>query len=464
MNSTSTMINGEVSFWVRDVGRPALREPLREPIDVDVAIVGGGLTGLWTAYYLKKERPDWDIAVLEREFCGYGASGRNGGWMSAEPVGSFHRYAADRGAEAARNMQRAMFSAISESTEVAQREGFGDALAHTGLMHVATSQPGLGRARAHVREMKEQGWGADDVFDLDADQVRERVKVEHAVGGYWTPHCAKVHPAKFVFGLAKAVEDLGVRIYEGTAATSIEPHRVTTTGGDVRARVVVQALEGYTGSLAGKRRDLLPMNSSLVITRPLTAAEWDTIGWESKELLGDTAHSFSYLQRTEDGRIAIGGRGKPYNFASRINREGETAEMGVELIRQRLGQLFPVLQDVDLEQTWTGVLGVPRDWSAAVNYDAGTGIATAGGYVGHGLSGTNLAGRTLRDLILAQDTELTRLPWAGHKCRKWEPEPIRWVGATTLYTAYRYADRLEEKSPRERTSVIARIANRVAGR
>lgn len=458
------LINGDVSFWVRDAGWPVPRAPLPGDLDVDVAIVGGGLTGLWTAYYLKQERPDWEIVVIEREFCGFGASGRNGGWMSAEPAGPFSRYAADRGVEAALAMQQAMFGAVRESVDVAHREGFGDAVDETGLIHAATSRAGLARAHEHVRQMKQQGWGEDDVHTLTAPELRQRVNVDGAFGGYWTPHCARVHPAKYTFGVAAAVERLGVRIYEQTTATALEPHKVVTDRGEVTAHAVVRALEGYTVSLPAEPRTLLPMNSSLVITEPLTQQQLDTIGWAGAELLGDTAHSFSYLQLTADSRIAIGGRGKPYDFGSRFDRGGRTAEFGVDLIGERLVQLFPSLEGIRLEQTWTGVLGVPRDWSAAVNYDAGTGLASAGGYVGHGLSGTNLAGRTLRDLILGHDTELTRLPWTGRKARHWEFEPLRWIGATGLYAAYRWADQREDRSDSSSTSVIAKVADRIAGR
>ncbi len=384
--------------------------------------------------------------------------------MSAEPVGQFRRYAASRGVVAARALQREMFHAVHESVDVARREGFGESVAENGLIHVATSRPQLARARAQVRAMKEQGWGENDVSELTADEVTRRISIAGALGGYSTPHCARVHPAKYTFGLAAVVERLGVTIYEQTEVTAIQPHRAITVHGDVTARVVVRALEGYTLSLPDLSRRLLPMNSSIVVTAPLTEQELDLVGWSAGELLGDMAHSFSYLQKTADNRIAIGGRGVPYNFRSGFDREGKTAEFAVELIRARLTELFPMLEDVALEQTWSGVLGVPRDWCAAVNYDARTGLASAGGYTGHGLSGTNLAARTLRDLILGEDTELALLPWVGRRARNWEIEPLRWLGATALYAAYRYADRREYASRGGATSAVAKVADFISGR
>ena len=457
-------VNGEVSFWMRDIGLPTPRHALEGDIATDIAIVGGGLTGLWTAYYLKKARPELEIAIVEKHFTGFGASGRNGGWMSAEPAGMFRRYAASHGVESARGMQREMFVAVEEVIAVARREGFDEDLVQDGLIHVATNGPQLARARAHVAAMREQGWSRDDVFELGVDELRERVNVRGARGGYWTPHCARVHPAKFTRGLAETVERLGVRIYEGTTAESIAPHTVRTDRGTVTAKYVVQALEGYTRSLPGQERRLLPMNSSMIVTEQLSEQQLEAIGWRGAELVGDMAHGFTYMQRTADGRVALGGRGVPYNFNSSFDERGRTADKAVGMLSARLAEVFPALADVRVEHSWTGVLGVPRDWCAAVNFDRESGILSAGGYVGHGLSGTNLAARTLRDLILGEDTELVTLPWVGRQARNWEPEPLRWLGATALYAVYRAADGRETRSQSGKTDVLARAADLVSGR
>lgn len=462
--TTSTFKNGGISHWIRSTGYPEPRPGLPGDIEADVAVVGGGLTGLWSAYYLKQAKPELDIAIIEAEFVGFGASGRNGGWLSAEPAGQYRRYAQARGETAAQRLQQEMFGAVEESVATARREGFDEDLVHDGLLHVATNAAQMGRAKAKVTAMYEQGWGKDDVHLLSAEEMRARVNVDGAVGGYWSPHCARVHPAKFIQGLANVVEKLGVTIYESTTAQAIRPHAVLTQRGTVRAKHVIQALEGYTDSLEGNRRKMLPMNSSMAVTRPLTPDEVEVIGWDTGALLGDVAHSFTYVQRTADNRIAIGGRGVPYNFASSFDRQGRTAEKTIRQLHERIGQLFPVLSGVDLEHSWTGVLGVPRDWSAAVNYDREAGIVKAGGYVGHGVAGTNLAARTVRDLILRQDTNLTRLPWVNRYTRKWEVEPLRWIGATALYAAYRYADNQEYATNEPKTHWTARTADKVAGR
>lgn len=460
----SHFVNGEVSFWMRSLGQATPRPALAGDMQVDVAIIGGGLTGLWTAFYLKKADPRLEVAVLEKEFVGFGASGRNGGWMSAKSPGQFRRYAQTHGADAARDFQRAMFGAVRESVAVARREGFAEDLEHDGLIRLATNAAQLSRVRHEYDEMRNQGWDDDDVVELGRSKLDDRVRVAGALGGYWSPHCARVHPAKFTRGLAAVVESLGVKIFESTTALSVGAHRVDTDRGIVTAKFIVEALEGYTGSLKGKARKFLPMNSSMVVTERLSAREWESIGWAGSELLGDAAHNFSYLQRTEDGRIAIGGRGVPYNFRSSFDRSGRTAEKAVGQLKHRLIEMFPALKDTQLEQSWSGVLGVPRDWCASVNIDRSTGILSAGGYVGHGLSATNLAARTMRDLILGEDTQLARLPWVGRQARNWEVEPFRWVGATGLYAAYRFADRREYSTNSENTHWSARAADIIGGR
>lgn len=462
--SASTPTNGQASFWLQQVGSTTQRPPLEGDRRADVAIVGGGLTGLWTAYYLKKAQPDLDIVVLEKEHTGFGASGRNGGWVSAEPPGQLRRYAKDRGAESARNLQRALFTTIDEIAKVLAEAGIDADQQHDGLLHIARNGPQEQRALAHAQSLRHWGWGTDDVEVLDAEQTARWLRVEGTRRGVWTPHGMRVHPAKLVRGLAETVERLGVTIYEGTPVDSIAPGAAATERGTVRAGIIVRALEGYTRTLKGHRRTMLPMNSSMIITEPLATSVWNEIGWERPVLLGDEAHSFTYAQRTADGRIAIGGRGVPYNAGSRFDLNGTTAAKTVKQLKGTLRNLFPAAAAAGLAHTWTGVLGVPRDWCASVCYDQANGMAEAGGYVGHGLTGTNLAARTLRDLIMSESTELTELPWVGRTTRRWEPEPLRWLGASGLYAVYRFADRQEDRSLSGATSVYARVANRVVGR
>lgn len=459
---TTGLENGQVSFWYRAIGVPERRPALPGSLDVDVAIVGGGFTGLWTAYYLKKAQRDLRIAVLEKEFAGFGASGRNGGWLSSEPPGQLRRYAKARGWPAAVALQKEMFASVDEVVAVAASERIDADIQKDGLLHVATNEAQARRMLGRVTDLRRAGWGPEDLHALDSDGLAARVRVADGTAALWSPHCARIQPAKLVRGLASAVERLGVAIYEGTEVMEIRPHEAVSQRGTVRATYVIRALEGFTASIESPRL-WLPMNSSMLVTAPLPESAWEQIGWRGAELVGDEAHSFSYIQRTADGRIAIGGRGIPYRFGSHWDEAGETRSATLKQLTRTLGQLFPAARGVAIEHTWSGVLGVPRDWCAAVNLDRRSGLGWAGGYVGHGVTATNLAGRTLRDLVLDEDTELTRLPWVGRHVRRWEPEPLRWLGVRGLYLAYRAADR-QERAGGSSTSPIARLADRISGR
>ncbi|RPF34450.1 FAD-binding oxidoreductase [Streptomyces sp. TLI_185] len=465
-SSVSSVVNGGISYWYADDGFPAVREPLGGDASADVVIVGGGYTGLWTAYYLKKAAPFLRITVLEQKFCGYGASGRNGGWLYNGIAGR-DRYAKLHGREAAVRLQKAMNETVDEVVRVAEEEAVEADVHKGGVLEVATTPAQLARLKAfHELELS---YGEKDRELYGAGETAERIRVADAVGSTWTPHGARLHPVKLVKGLAAAVEALGVTIHELTPVAEIRPKHAVTPYGTVRAPYVLRCTEGFTASLKGQRRTWLPMNSSMIATEPLTAEQWESVGWDGLETLGDMAHAYMYAQRTADGRIALGGRGVPYRFGSKTDNDGRTQAETVEALREILVRFFPSLAGVGIEHAWSGVLGVPRDWCATVTLDRSTGLGWAGGYVGSGVATTNLAARTLRDLVQFDSgqggrTELTDLPWVGHKVRKWEPEPLRWLGVQGMYATYRAADRRERATYSAESSKLAQFADRVAGR
>jgi glycine/D-amino acid oxidase-like deaminating enzyme len=467
---SSRFANGGVSFWFRETGLPERRAALPGTADYDVCVVGAGYTGLWTAYYLKKEQPDLRVAVVEREFAGFGASGRNGGWLSAEFAGSRERYAQSHGKAAMVALQRAMMDTVTEVVSVAEAEGVDADVVRGGMRLVATNAAQRERLAEDIEYLQEWGYWPDDIHMLDGER-EPRLSVSGAVASAYSPHAARVQPAKLVTGLARVVEDLGVAVFEGTAVEEIRPRQgasrpaVVTEHGTVYADHVVRATEGFTSSLRGQRRDWQPVNSSMIVTEPVPAQLWEKIGWEGRELLGDTAHSHVYAQRTADDRIAIGGRGVPHRFGSVQGDEGATQPQAIAELWQALVRMFPDVADVPVEHAWSGVLGVPRDWCPTVHMDTDTGLGWAGGYAGSGVAASNLAGRTLRDLILRRETDLTRLPWVGHRVRGWEPEPLRWVGTQVIHGLYRSADRRESRTEdKAHTSRLAGIATRISGR
>jgi glycine/D-amino acid oxidase-like deaminating enzyme len=282
------------------------------------------------------------------------------------------------------------------------------------------------------------------------------------LGATYTPHCAAIHPARLVRGLARAVERLGATVHEHTAVTAVEPHLVTTDRGRVRADVVVRATEGYTPGLAGHRRDVAPVYSLMVATEPLPAHVWAEVGLAERETFADHRHLIVYGQRTADDRLAFGGRGAPYHYGSSVRPEHDREPATFGDLHRVLVDLLPAVGDAALTHCWGGPLGIARDWCASVGLDPATGLAWAGGYVGDGVATTNLAGRTLTDLVLGRDTALTALPWVNHRSRRWEPEPLRWLGVSASLAVMGGADTEEARTGRP--SRRAAALNRLLGR
>ncbi len=451
-----------LSFWHDTVpGTLAPGDPLPGDTEADVAIVGAGFTGLWTAYYLARQDPGLRIVIVEREIAGFGASGRNGGWCSALFPASLTKLARMAGRDAAIAMQRAMHETVDEVGRVAAAEGIDCHWAKGGTVMLARSPAQLERARAEVAEAREFGFGAADVRLLTAAEATSFAAAAGVLGGTYTPHCAAIHPARLARGLLAAVRRAGVSVFERTPARRIEPGHVVTGRGTVRARFVVRATEGYTPELAGYRRAVAPVYSLMIATEPLPDAVWNQIGLDGRPTFGDLRHLIIYGQRTADGRFAFGGRGAPYHLGSAVRPSYDQVPAVFTALRHTLAELFPVLGEVQVSHHWGGPIGIPRDWCASVGLDPATGIGWAGGYVGDGVSTTNLAGRTLADLIKETGSEITRLPWVGHQSPQWEPEPLRWLGLNAGLHAMGLADRQEARTGRP--SKVADFMGRFLG-
>ena len=448
-----------LSFWHDSVASDreraddlSPRRALGGDTTADVAVVGAGLTGLWTAYYLLERDPSLRIAVLEKHIAGFGASGRNGGWCSALFPASTAALAREHGRDAALAMRRAMVDTVDEVGRVAAAEGVDCDFVRGGTLSLARTPLQLEAARAEVLEAR--GYGVDDLSLI-------ATTVGGALGASVDPACARLHPAKLVRGLARVLEARGVAIYEQTEVLDWSAGSVTTTRGTVSAPHVVVATEGYGATLPKSRRSILPLYSLMIATEPLDDAVWADIGIEHGQTFTDFRHLLVYGQRTADNRFAFGGRGARYHWGSAIRDGYDRVPRVFDHLRAALVDLFPQAAAAAVTHRWGGPLGVPRDWHAAVRYDPATGFGTAGGYVGDGLSTTNLAGRTLADLVTGTDSEIVHLPWVGHRSPRWEPEPLRFVGANLGTIAMGVAD-TEERFTR-RPSITARLMGPLVG-
>lgn len=428
-------------------GAPARTRPaLEQDRTVDVCIVGGGFTGLWTAYYLTRADPSLSVLVVESEHVGFGASGRNGGWVSALWPVSPEVIAARHGEAAARDQLAALRETVDEVGAVAAAEGIDAGFVKGGTLSLARNQ--AQRRRAQDEAQAGAAWGTGTRW-LEADQARERVRASDVLGATFNPNCARVHPYRLVRGLAEAVTRQGADIVEGTPVSAVGGGVVRTAAGPtVHARHVIRATEAWTARMPGLRRRIAPVYSLMVATEPLPAERWDEIGLAAREVFSDHRHVIIYGQRTVDDRLAFGGRGAPYHFGSGIRPQFDTDERVFAMLRATLLEMFPAIGTARFTHAWGGPLGIARDWHPGVGYDPVSGVGWAGGYVGDGVAATNLAGRTLADLVTGRRTALTRLPWVQHAGPAWEVEPLRWLGANAGLQLASWADAEERLTGR----------------
>lgn len=449
-------------LWSDTVAFDNIARPiLSQNIEVDVAIVGGGFTGLWTAYYLKRLAPHLSIAILDANHVCFGASGRNGGWCSALFPASFNKLAKLFGPDQAKRMHNAMVGNIAEIARVIELENIDCDWSHGGTVIAARNRVQLDRARDEVTEHSANGLPASDLEFLSADELASHANFSDALGGTFTPNCAAINPAKLVHGLAKVVENLGVQIFENSPVTHISKYKVALDNATVTAKYIVRATEGYSPTIKQARRSVVPVYSLMIATEPLSDSFWQTTGLNNRQTFSDFRNLVIYGQRTVDNRIAFGGRGAPYHFGSAITPQNDLVPNVHSLLEKTLLELFPDVAGSKITHAWGGALGIARDWMASCGLDNETGIAWAGGYVGDGVSTSNLAGRTLADLICGQSSDLTTLPWVNHQSRNWEIEPFRWLGINSALVAVKHADAVEAKHGR--TSKVNSLLGRLIG-
>jgi glycine/D-amino acid oxidase-like deaminating enzyme len=434
-----------LSLWLEQAGPLDPRPALDGDIDADVAIIGAGFTGLWTAYYLLSQQPSLRVVLLERAVAGSGASGRNGGFCDGYLNGDPDRYAGEHGREATLALRQAAARTPEVIQGVLQAEAIDAGFVTSGSINLARTPGQVQRQQERIAAHPE--WKLGNGLDkrwLSADEVAQHVNVPGVLGAIFSPAVARVQPARLVRGLAQAVERRGATIYEQTTVTAIDDRRVRTDRGTVRAQHVIRATEGYSEGLNRNNRRLLAFTSQIVATEPLPETVWDKIGLANRELLVNNDRLFIYMQRTVDDRIALGG-GYTYRPVRPTEQAAESRFLvasNFALLEQTVRTMFPDAADARITHRWGGIWGAGRDFCPTVSYDRLSGFGWAGGY-GDGVAASNLAGRCLADLILGQDTELSRLAWVNHAARSWPPNPLPRMGSAIITHGFGLADKRE---------------------
>ena len=434
-----------ISLWMDQLDEPLLARPaLAEDLDVDVAIIGAGYTGLWTAYYLKLQAPGLKIAIIEAQTAGFGASGRNGGWLMGNLLGE-DRLLADLSPVQRRASYDLLHNIPDEVEIVLEREGIACDYRKGGVLYCAARYPEQETSlRQYLDSLYKQGLNENDYRWLNPGQLAQQIRIAKPYGGIYAPHVATLHPAKLVRGLARTVERMGVRIYENSPVTHWQAGSLRTAQASVRSRWVVPAVEGYSVTLPPLGRYQLPVQSLIVATEPLSAAIWDEIGLSNGQAFSESSRQVTYGQRTADNRLIFGARGG-YQFAGKLRHDFNLTRSEIELRRYLFGELFPQLKNVQITHGWGGNLGMSRRFKPHMLCDHASGIALSGGYGGEGVGASNLGGRTLADLILQRDTELVHQPWVIPRrgldaLRAWEPEPCRWLGYNAIIRSFVHED------------------------
>jgi glycine/D-amino acid oxidase-like deaminating enzyme len=420
------------------------RAALEQDLDVDVAIIGAGYTGLWTAYYLKRQAPDLNIVIIEAQTAGFGASGRNGGWLMGNLLGE-DRLLASLSPEQRRASYDLLHDIPDEVKSVIEREGIDCDYRKGGALYCAARYPEQeATLRQYLDKLYSQGLNENDYRWLSPEQMAQQIRLAKPYGAIYAPHVATLHPAKLVRGLARAVERMGVRIYENSPVHHWQSGSLRTAQATVRSRWVVPAVEGYSVTLPPLGRYQLPVQSLIVATEPLSAATWDEIGLSHGQAFSENSRQVTYGQRTADNRLIFGARGG-YQFAGKLRHDFDLTRSEIELRRYLFGELFPQLRNVQITHGWGGNLGMSRHFKPHMLCDQASGIALSGGYGGEGVGASNLGGRTLADLILQRDTERVSQPWVIaqgglHALKAWEPEPWRWLGYNAIIRSFVHED------------------------
>jgi len=414
------------SFWLDQPGAPDRQPGLVGPTTADLAVVGAGFSGLWTALLAKERSPNLDVVVLEAQRVGWAASGRNGGFCAASLTHGLangaHRFPAEIG-----ELERLGQENLSAIEAALRQYGIDCGFERTGELNVATAPWQVEGLREEVGEAARHG---RTVQFLDQDQVRAQVHSPSYLAGTWDRDgCAILDPARLAWGLARACRELGVRIYEGTRVTGLESQagslRVRTVHGQVVAARVALGTGAFRSPLRRVRPYIVPVYDYALMTEPLSAAQLAAVGWANRQGIGDVANQFHYYRLTADNRILWGGYDAVYYNGGAIRPERDQRPATFDTLAGHFFETFPQLDGVRFTHSWGGVIDTCARFCAFFGTGYGGRLAYAAGFTGLGVGATRFGAEVMLDLLSGAETELTRLDMVRSKPVPFPPEPVR---------------------------------------
>lgn len=418
------------SLWAESARKLDTRE-LAGNKEFDVAIIGGGFSGLWTAYHLNQLDKSLRIAVFEAREIGFGASGRNGGWASSEYPVTKKSLIKRHGEAKTNQLFDALDQSINEIGKFAKKYAPNAGFVKSGSLYFSRNHGQLERLRA---KSSTKDW-------LSAKELREFINVEGALGGVFDPSCATVHPFELLQGLAEFLIKRRVTIYQRAWATQISGGLLVNSF-KIKAPKVIQATEVYGQA----NREFIPLYSLMIATEPLSNKIWKEIGNQERFTFAENSHVINYAQRTVDNRLAIGGRGASTPYLSKLKVSKEQTKSVHIRLRKLAQSWFPILESSKFTHSWGGAVAITRNWEPYLQYDRKKGFGRLGGYAGDGVTMSYLAGKIMAAEVLDRKIELRKLHFVNQPIRNWEPEPIRYLAVNSLVQLSNLADLEESKS------------------
>jgi glycine/D-amino acid oxidase-like deaminating enzyme len=433
-----------LSLWSDLSGTYTPSDPLSGQRDVDIAIIGGGLSGLATAYQLIQAEPSLKVAVLEAKSIGYGASGRNGSFAMTVVGLGFGVTAQLRGKQFLKQAHSYMERAVDYLDEVIQQEGLDCDRIRPGFLRVATTKGYIKRLQHDIRLMKSLGFSGLEW--ISAQETRAKVNSERYLGALWEPRLVLVNPLKLVRELKRIVCDRGVQVYENTPVQEVQsgpPFRLETPRGVVRAEKLVFGTNAYSHLFKELLRKQVPAFTYMIATRPLTPQELEPIGWEGYQGIEDARNLIHYYRLTPDKRIVLGGGPVGLSFANSLFKDD--CEAAWKHLEAHLQFLFPHLKGIDITHRWGGPFSVTVSLTPALGYTGDKRAVFSLGCVGHGVSMSQLNAKVLANLLLEEQPDLLDCPFVNRTVIPWPPEPLRIMAAGALRSYLQVEDRLYER-------------------